>query len=82
MQAINQLKWACRRGMLELDVLLGNFLAEAYPHLSASDQANFAALLATPDPVLFDYLMGKVSPEDARLASITEIIRHHAVTRI
>jgi len=82
MQEKNRLKWACRRGMLELDVLLDNFLENAYPSLSTSDQALFERLLETPDPELFDYLMGKATPDDKDLARITELIRQHAQSRI
>lgn len=82
MREKNRLKWACRRGMLELDVLLDNFLEQAYSLLSTSDQALFERLLATPDPELFDYLMGKAIPNDKELARMTELIRQHAKSRI
>ncbi|MEY8216305.1 MAG: succinate dehydrogenase assembly factor 2, partial [Colwellia sp.] len=40
-----RLKWACRRGMLELDVLFIPFVDEAYDDLSAKDQRTFERLL-------------------------------------
>jgi antitoxin CptB len=80
--SIARLKWACRRGMLELDILLENFLNEAYSSLSAEDKEHFAALLATPDPELFSFLMGKEVPADINLAHMVEVIRHHAKSRI
>ena len=79
---IPKLKWACRRGMLELDVLLGNFLTEAYPNLSLEEKQLFVELLECADPELFAWLMGYEIPTDARLATITNIIRHHARSRI
>lgn len=79
---IAKLQWACRRGMLELDVILSNFLKEAYSSLSDEDKSHFVDLLSCPDPVLFDWLMGREMPEDAHLAKITEIIRNHAKSRI
>lgn len=82
MNNTNKLEWACRRGMLELDVLLGNFLREAYTSLPEDDKKHFVALLGCPDPELFDYLMGRVQAEDANLARITEAIRAHAKSRI
>lgn len=78
----NKLEWSCRRGMLELDVLLGNFLKEAYTSLPDQDKQFFTDLLALPDPELFDYLMGRAQPEDANLAKITAAIRAHAKSRI
>ena len=48
-----RLEWACRRGMLALDVLLRNFLREAYPKLSSDDQELFVHLLEENDQDLF-----------------------------
>lgn len=77
-----KLQWACRRGMLELDVLLGNFLNEAYPALSLDDKNRFIALLKCSDPEIFSWLLGREKPEDEDLAFITKLIRHHAKSRI
>lgn len=76
-----RLKWACRRGMLELDVLLGNFLNEAYPGLSPEDQQRFTDLLDCTDPELFSWLLGREVPENPELAKITEAISRHARSR-
>lgn len=76
-----RLRWSCRRGMLELDVLLGNFLQEAYPDLAAEDQTVFVKLLETNDQDLFMWLTGKETCTDAILAPIVDKIRHHAKTR-
>ena len=77
-----QLHWACRRGMLELDVLLGNFLKEAYSSLTPTDRLLFQELLTQPDPVIFEWLLGQKAPADPGLAKITELIRSHARSRI
>lgn len=52
-----RLMWHCRRGMLELDVLLLPFCREEYLSLSAEDQAKFADLIACEDPDLFTWFM-------------------------
>lgn len=77
----SKLRWACRRGMLELDVLLGNFLEERYDNLSVDEKKIFIELLEEPDPALFAWIMGHESPED-KFNQITEIIRLHARSRI
>jgi antitoxin CptB len=77
-----KLRWACRRGMLELDVLLSNFLEKTYPALSLADQKIFSQLLTQTDPELFAWLMGQSIPEDKNLAHIVEMIRRHARSRI
>jgi len=79
---IAELQWACRRGMLELDVLLGNFLNEAYGNLSLQDKQYFVELLSYPDPELFDALLGRSILEDINMARIAELIRQHARSRI
>jgi antitoxin CptB len=76
-----QLRWSCRRGMLELDVLLGNFLEEAYVSLSESDQTTFVDLLSENDQDLFNWLTGRQPPQNPKLAQMVEKIRHHAQNR-
>lgn len=77
----SQLYWACRRGMLELDVLLGNFLAEAYLNASPAEQARFIKLLDCNDQDLFMWLTNKETPPDPDLCLIIAQIRQHAKTR-
>lgn len=75
------LRWACRRGMLELDVLLGNFLEEAFLQLNHEDQQNFINLLENNDQDLFVWLTGKDTAADPIVAAMIEKIRLHAKTR-
>jgi antitoxin CptB len=76
-----KLRWACRRGMLELDVLLGNFLQEAFLHLAPKDQQQFVLLLDNNDQDLFHWLTGKNIAPDSNTTEIVEKIRHHAYNR-
>lgn len=80
--SITKLQWACRRGMLELDVLLGNFLNEAYMGLSDEDKQSFVDLLSYGDPDLFTWLLGSEKPSEPHLIKIIEAIRQHARSRI
>lgn len=73
-----RLRWACRRGMLELDVLLGNFLDSGYEKLNDDDKLLFVKLLECPDPEIFSWLMGKELPQDPEMLKITDIVRQHA----
>ncbi|HHM05186.1 MAG TPA: succinate dehydrogenase assembly factor 2 [Gammaproteobacteria bacterium] len=70
-----RLAWQCRRGMLELDLLLQGFLERGYSRLDAASQAQFEALLAYPDPVLLEYLMGRAVPADPALARVVAAVR-------
>ena len=70
----SRLRWACRRGMLELDVLLGPFVDEAFDDLSDDDKVLFERLLTCDDPDLFAWFMGHAKCEDAELARMVDVI--------
>jgi len=70
-----RLRWLCRRGMRELDVLLSSFLEQEYPRLEAPLKADFAALLESQDPEIWAYLLGRSEPEPG-FAAIIQRIRH------
>ncbi|MCL1123111.1 FAD assembly factor SdhE [Shewanella surugensis] len=55
---IARVRWACRRGMLELDVLFQPFVDKHYEQLSNEDKAILVRLLECEDPDLFAWFMG------------------------
>lgn len=69
-----RLKWACRRGMLELDVLFMPFVDEAWEELSNENKRIFERLLECQDPELFAWFMGHEECEDNELKSMVNII--------
>ncbi len=73
-----KLYWACRRGMLELDLLLLPFLEHAYEKLSEEEKTSFRALLTMEDPILYHWLMAKETPEDPKVKALVEQIIAHA----
>lgn len=75
-----KLKWACRRGMLELDVLLGNFLAERYDQLPDTEKLQFIELLNCADPEIYAWILGQVPAPEAFI-NITTLVRQHAQNR-
>jgi antitoxin CptB len=75
-----KIKWACRRGMLELDVLLSNFLGKGYNALDDENKRLFIDLLYLPDPELFALLMLRVEAPNAALAQLIARIREYART--
>jgi len=72
--SLPRLLWACRRGMLELDVLFMPFAKEAYSNLSEKHKLFFQRLLTCEDPELFAWFMGHKSCPDPELAEIVEVI--------
>lgn len=69
-----KLKWACRRGMLELDVLFEPFVDDAYDALTPEQKLTFQRLLACEDPDLFAWFMGHKVCEDQALDNMVKII--------
>jgi len=75
---ISRLRWRCRRGMLELDLLLQGFLERGYAQLDAAQQEDFIRLLELPDQVLVEYLLGMAEIKERELVDVIERIRHAA----
>ncbi len=69
-------RWQCRRGMLELDLLLNNFVDKKADTLSAEQGKTFELLLSYPDQTLFDLLMANASSSDAAISLMVKQIRH------
>lgn len=68
---MEKLRWRCRRGLLELDLILGGFLQERYPGLSPAEQGAFEKLLSLPDTSLAACLQGQENPPQ----ELEEIVR-------
>ena len=71
---VSRMRWACRRGMLELDVLLRPFMDAAFDSLNEDDQILFERLLTSDDPDLFAWFMGHAKCEDPELARMVDVI--------
>lgn len=69
-----KLRWACRRGMLELDVLLAPFVEEGYDALNEQQKRDFERLLACDDPDLFAWFMGHARSTDTAIQALIELI--------
>jgi len=54
-----RLTWRCRRGMLELDIVLQRFVAQYFNQLTLSELQAFDELLALPDNELWNVLKMK-----------------------
>ena len=69
-----RLRWACRRGMLELDVLLAPFVEQGYDALTQQQKQDFERLLACDDPDLFAWFMGHAKSSDPTLQALVQLI--------
>lgn len=68
-------RWRCRRGKKELDVLLGRFLERHLASLGAAQRAALERLLALEDDDLLDLALGRVAPADADTAAVLALMK-------
>lgn len=66
-----KLRWACRRGMLELDLFLVPFFENRYDTLSVDEQQVFSEMLCHTDPELLAWFMGH---DQAAVPTIQELV--------
>ena len=71
----SRLRWHCRRGMRELDQLLGWYLDVRYEKVDDAAKAAFSTLLDQQDPELWNWLSGRDVPVDVGWRTIIDEIR-------
>ena len=74
MKSLERVRWRCRRGMLELDIVLERFIGQHYTSLDEAQHAVFNALLDMPDAELWDMITGKAPPQE-ECRAVLELIR-------
>ena len=74
-EAFRKLRWKCRRGMQELDVLMLRYLEQRYATASEADRGVFLRLLDTEDDKLWHWFMGHETAPDAELDALVQRIR-------
>jgi antitoxin CptB len=65
----NRLYWKCRRGLLELDIVLNRYL------LKHPEDDTLSELLDLPDNDLWDLVSGRCDPLDERARAAVERLR-------
>ncbi|MGQ3891137.1 FAD assembly factor SdhE [Legionella sp. CNM-4043-24] len=76
-----KINWQCRRGMLELDLVLNPFVQNELDGLNEQQINTLERLLEEADPVLYSWLMNSSDPDDKELTDLVELIRRHGHTR-
>ena len=71
--AQNRLRWSCRRGLLELDLVLERFLQSNT--LQEAETISFRILLDLPDNDLWDIVIGRSDRYAPQLAGIVARLR-------
>jgi antitoxin CptB len=57
-----QISWACRRGMLELDLIFERYYQERLEHASLPERVSFESLLTCQDQDLYTWLVKREAP--------------------
>ncbi len=79
MDSFSKLKWRCRRGTKELDLLLEKFLLSQFPCAEREEQLLFIELLDLQDSQLILYLLGDQLPSTRELSHLVKKIRNQSV---
>jgi len=72
---LNRLRWRCRRGMLENDLILERFLDARGEAITDGEIAALDRLLELSDNELWDLLSGRQESEDAAVKPLLEALR-------
>ena len=69
-----RLRWQCRRGMLELDLLFQRFIAREFDRLTDRDIEVLTRILDLPDNELLEYCYGRRVPDDSDVKDLVHRI--------
>ena len=75
MKELERARWRCRRGLLELDIVLQRFMDKYYTQLSEIELQQFATLLDLPDNDLWDMITTRKEPGDASLRPVLRLLQ-------
>ena len=75
---LNKLRWRCRRGMRELDILLSGHLDRHGDTLADRTLEVFERLLAATDMDLYGWFTGRETSHDVELAALVARILRDA----
>ena len=73
--AHDRLKWKCRRGLLELDLVLDRFLEGGVTAMDEAGLKSFHELLDLPDNELWDIVSGRSDAYAAGLRGVVARLR-------
>jgi len=72
---LNRIRWRCRRGLLELDLILMRFMDNHFDRLDPGQRELFNQLLDESDNDLLDWALGRGQPTDCRYLPVVELLR-------
>ena len=75
MSDLDRLRWRCRRGLLELDLVLDGFVREHLASMAPAERELFHRLLDAADNDLWDWISGRAEPADPTLSGLVARLR-------
>ena len=81
-EQVNRMRWASRRGLLELDLLLGPFMDACFVELEQSLRDDYQQLMGHEDQDILNWILGREALADEKLAVITDRIRAHNLSKL
>ena len=75
MSEADRVRWHCRRGLLELDLILARFMDRHYESLDVEARELFKELLERPDNDLLDWALGRGAPAESRYQRVVDLLR-------
>jgi antitoxin CptB len=75
MKVLERARWRCRRGLLELDIVLQHFMDEHYAELSETELLQFEILLDLPDNDLWEMIAMRKEMEHTNLQPVLHLLQ-------
>lgn len=75
MKQLERVRWRCRRGLLELDLVLQRFVDEYYAKLGDAERRQFETLLDLSDNELWDMITLRKKQENNGLQRVLSLLQ-------
>lgn len=75
MRELERARWRCRRGLLELDIVLQRFMDEHYARLSETELRQFEILLDLSDNDLWEMIALRKETENRNLQPVLHLLQ-------
>ena len=75
MKKFERARWRCRRGLLELDIVLQRFMDQHYAQLDEQGLEQFERLLSLPDNDLWDLIAARQVTIDNNWQQVLELLQ-------
>lgn len=75
MKELARARWRCRRGLLELDIILLRFMDKYYAQLNEIELQQFDELLSLSDNELWDLIADRKKDKDGEVQHVLRLLQ-------